>query len=125
MSLAMGNISLQETRAFNNAFAGRIYLEKVLPQKHSNQWGRSNMAGFSINLTCPFKLKKRIKTDRLILRPWKEEDVEPFAAMNADRRVMEYFPDVKSREESFSEYQRIQEHFNEHRWGFWAVSLIG
>lgn len=38
-----------------------------------------------------------IKTDRLILRPWREEDQEPFADLNADPRVMEYFPATLSR----------------------------
>ena len=41
-----------------------------------------------------------IKTYRLILRPWEERDLEPFAALNADPRVMEHFPSVLSRTES-------------------------
>ena len=35
-----------------------------------------------------------IKTERLILRPWREEDLESFARLNADPRVMEFFPGV-------------------------------
>ena len=31
-------------------------------------------------------------TDRLILRCWQDEDFPAFARMNADSRVMEYFP---------------------------------
>lgn len=30
-----------------------------------------------------------IKSSRLILRPWKEKDLEPFANLNADPLVME------------------------------------
>ena len=41
-----------------------------------------------------------LKTRRLILRPWREEDLEPYAAMNADLRVREHFPSLLSREES-------------------------
>src|SRR2546421_461682 len=34
--------------------------------------------------------KPTIRTERLILRPWREEDLAPVAAMNADPRVMEF-----------------------------------
>jgi ribosomal-protein-alanine N-acetyltransferase len=33
-----------------------------------------------------------LTTPRLRLRPWRESDLAPFAAMNADPRVMEHFP---------------------------------
>jgi RimJ/RimL family protein N-acetyltransferase len=33
-----------------------------------------------------------LATERLILRPWQESDLAPFAALNADARVMEYMP---------------------------------
>jgi RimJ/RimL family protein N-acetyltransferase len=32
-----------------------------------------------------------LKTDRLILRQWRPEDREPFAAMNADRGSWNFF----------------------------------
>ncbi len=41
-----------------------------------------------------------IETERLILRPWREADRAPFAALNADPEVMEHFPAVLTREES-------------------------
>lgn len=37
-----------------------------------------------------------IRTDRLVLRQWNSADFEPFAALNADPRVMEYFPSAES-----------------------------
>ena len=55
-----------------------------------------------------------IKTKRLILRPWREEDLESFAQLNADPRVMEYFPSVKTFEESTREYDAILKHFKKH-----------
>jgi len=42
-------------------------------------------------------LPSKLHTDQLILRLWKEEDLEPFAKMNADPIVMKYFPSVLSR----------------------------
>ncbi|SQC93669.1 Uncharacterised protein [Cedecea neteri] len=31
------------------------------------------------------------KTERLLLRPWRDDDAAPFAEMNADPEVMRYF----------------------------------
>ena len=41
-----------------------------------------------------------IETDRLVLRRWGPSDAEPFATLNADPRVMEFFPNTLSRNES-------------------------
>jgi RimJ/RimL family protein N-acetyltransferase len=41
-----------------------------------------------------------IETDRLVLRRWNPRDAEPFAASNADPRVMDFFPGTVSRKES-------------------------
>jgi len=40
------------------------------------------------------------KTERLIIRPWRESDKPAFATMNADTRVMEFFPQTYSRQRS-------------------------
>ncbi|MBA3723100.1 MAG: GNAT family N-acetyltransferase [Parachlamydiaceae bacterium] len=66
-----------------------------------------------------------IKTDRLILRPWKEQDLEVFAKLNADSRVMEYFPSTLNREESDQLANRMQAKIAERGWGCWAVSAPG
>lgn len=64
-----------------------------------------------------------IKTQRLVLRPWRQEDFEPFAQLNADPRVMEHFPWTWSREESDLMANRLLS--NEKDWGLWAVSVPG
>jgi RimJ/RimL family protein N-acetyltransferase len=64
-----------------------------------------------------------LTTERLVLRPWTQSDLEPMAAMNADSRVMEYFPGIKSRAESEKEMESLQEHIEKYGWGFWAASL--
>lgn len=66
-----------------------------------------------------------IETQRLILRTWVEADLQPFAAMNADVRVMEFFPALLSRSESDAVAMRIRHHFSEHGFGFWAVEIPG
>jgi 3-dehydroquinate dehydratase/shikimate dehydrogenase len=65
-----------------------------------------------------------IKTNRLILRPWTEEDLEPFAQLNADPRVREYFPKILNQQESDACAMLISEHIRKYGWGFWAASLI-
>jgi RimJ/RimL family protein N-acetyltransferase len=40
-----------------------------------------------------------LETPRLLLRRWRDEDHEPFAALNADPIVMEHFPGPLTREE--------------------------
>jgi len=66
-----------------------------------------------------------LTTERLILRPWREADREPFAALNADPRVMEFFPSCLDRAESDASADRIEAHFARHGFGLWAVELPG
>ena len=66
-----------------------------------------------------------LETDRLRLRPWRESDREPFAALNADPEVMKYYPAVLNRQESDALVDRIQSKFEERGWGLFAVELKG
>ena len=66
-----------------------------------------------------------LTTARLRLRGWGERDLAPFAALNADPRVMEFFPAALSRAESDALVGRIQDHFAEHGFGLWAVEVPG
>ena len=52
---------------------------------------------------------------------WRNADLEAFAALNADPRVMEFFPKPLSREESDAVAARIRFHFERHGYGLWAV----
>ncbi len=62
-----------------------------------------------------------IRTERLILRPWRSEDRAPFAELNADPRVMEHFPGVLSAQESDHQADRIMAHFALHGYGLFAL----
>ncbi len=62
-----------------------------------------------------------IRTDRLLLRQWHTDDLEPFAALNADPEVMRYFPSVLDRARSDALAERARSHLEEHGWGLWAV----
>ncbi len=65
-----------------------------------------------------------LKTTRLLLRQWKEEDLLPFAAINADERAMEFFPAPLSRKESDDLTRRIQKELQEKDYGLWAVETL-
>ena len=71
------------------------------------------------SMTVPLELR----TPRLWLRRWRPADRAPFAALNADPRVMEYFVSTLSREESDAVVERIQNHFERHGFGLWAVEI--
>lgn len=68
-------------------------------------------------------MSTQLTTDRLILRPWKVEDYEPFARMTADPEVMKYFPSCLSKAESDFQAKRLQTLIETNGWGFWAVEL--
>lgn len=60
-------------------------------------------------------------TPRLILRPWREADRAPFAALNADPAVMEFFPALISREASDASIDAWQAQFAAQGWSNWAL----
>lgn len=64
-----------------------------------------------------------IETERLILREWTKDDVEPFAEMNRNKAVMEYLPKILSFEETRDFYYRIIREFAEYGFGLYAVEL--
>ena len=64
-----------------------------------------------------------IRTNRLILRPWRHEDHEPFARLNSDPDVMAHLPAVLDRTASDALVARICEHFERHGFGLWAVEV--
>lgn len=64
-----------------------------------------------------------LRTDRLWLRRWLARDLAPFAALNADPRVMEHFAAVLTREDSDALASRIEAHFEQHGFGLWAVEI--
>jgi len=66
-----------------------------------------------------------IRTPRLLLRPWSTADREPFARLNADPRVMEYFMAPLSSNESDALADRLEAELAWRGWGLWAVEVPG
>lgn len=66
-----------------------------------------------------------LSTARLRLRAWRDSDLAPFAALNADLAVFEYLPGPLSRAESDAVAARIRAHFERSGFGLWAVEVPG
>ncbi len=65
-----------------------------------------------------------LRTQRLLLRPWRPSDLDPFAALNADPEVRRYLGPLLTREESDAEAERIRQHFAAQGFGLWAVEAV-
>jgi RimJ/RimL family protein N-acetyltransferase len=91
----------------HHRFAGRLSLSRVVSHLHT--------VALSIN---------DFETARLRLRQWRESDREPFAAMNADPAVMEFFPSVLTRASSDASIDAWQSQFAAQGWSNWAAELI-
>jgi RimJ/RimL family protein N-acetyltransferase len=64
-----------------------------------------------------------IRTERLLLRGFRDADREPFAAINASPVVMEHFPAPLDRDGSDAFVDRIDACWSERGWGLWAVEV--
>ena len=62
-----------------------------------------------------------IETPRLILRDWKEEDFVPFAEMNGNPSVMEFFLHPLSGEESRNLFDTVRNEFLQYGYGGYAI----
>jgi RimJ/RimL family protein N-acetyltransferase len=64
-----------------------------------------------------------IRTDRLVMRRWRDDDRGPYAALNADPEVMRYFPATLTRSESDASVDRIEALFERQGFGLWALEV--
>ncbi|MFZ5890260.1 MAG: GNAT family N-acetyltransferase [Myxococcota bacterium] len=64
------------------------------------------------------------RTQRLILRPFRESDRDSFARLNADARVMQHFPSTLTRSESDALIDAVRQHFETRGFGPWAIELL-
>jgi hypothetical protein len=64
-----------------------------------------------------------IRTERLVMRRWREADREPYAALNADPVVMRYFPATYDRTASDGHVDRMEKLFERQGFGLWALEL--
>lgn len=86
----------------------RVALEKGLPRREGSRW----LVGMA-----------ELHTDRLVLRRWRDSDLGPWAAMNADPEVREHLGDVLNREQSDASVALFQAEFDRRGYGWWAVEV--
>lgn len=67
-------------------------------------------------------LTPRLATARLLLREWRDDDLAPYAALNADPAVMEHFPSTLNRQQSDEMVGRMRAGWAA-GFGLWAVEV--
>ena len=68
---------------------------------------------------------KTLETPRLILRQWRDEDVERWVAMCADPRVMEFFPSTIGREQAEKMAAGMRSGLERDGYGWWPIEVKG
>jgi len=66
---------------------------------------------------------KKIKTERLILRKWHEDDAEVFAAINQDEKVIEFLRGTMTLKDSQDFITRTNNFIDQHGFGLWAATI--
>jgi len=79
----------------------------------------------SANLLPAMTKIATLSTERLLLRPWRDGDLAPFADLNADPAVMEHFPATLTGAESDAVAGRMQAGLAERGFGWWVAEVPG
>lgn len=66
-----------------------------------------------------------LTTQRLVLRQWRPEDLDPFWAMGQDSQVMEFLLPYADRTDCDANAARLRDHIDTHGFGFWALEVPG
>ncbi len=72
-------------------------------------------------IACP----EAIRTERLVLRRWREEDFARHAALQSNPDVRRFFVRTMTWEEGLADARMHAGHFDRHGFGFWVVELPG
>lgn len=64
-----------------------------------------------------------IETARLILRPWNDDDLDPWFEMNADPRVMEFFQATYDRAKAGAVAAWMREVNERNGYGWWIIEI--
>lgn len=73
---------------------------------------------------CIFDLmgpRTYIETPRLILRDWLPADNQPYIDLNLDAVVMEFFPSIRTAEETLAQIEKLKAHIKQYGYGFFAM----
>ena len=67
-------------------------------------------------------MKIMIETDRLILRTWRESDLQQMLTINQDPKVMEYFPGLQDLEATTNFITKVNNHFDKPGYSLYATT---
>lgn len=70
------------------------------------------------------KHKYIFTSERLGFRNWKSEDAESLFEINSDKRVMEFFPNVATKEETIDFIERMKTQFQNKGFCYFAVDKL-
>jgi len=66
-----------------------------------------------------------LRTERLLIRAWRDDDVDAAAAMNADPRVMEFFPSIVAPADTAAQIAGTRARLADTGYGFLPVEVVG
>jgi RimJ/RimL family protein N-acetyltransferase len=66
-----------------------------------------------------------LRTERLLLRPWRDDDLAAFAAMSADPAVMEFLGPFADPAACQAWVKWARGHWDQHGFGQWVVEILG
>jgi RimJ/RimL family protein N-acetyltransferase len=64
------------------------------------------------------------KSNPLGFRNWTKADLPEFAAMNADKDVMEYFPEQLTLEQSAEFLDSLLKHYEKHQYNYFVCEVL-
>jgi RimJ/RimL family protein N-acetyltransferase len=64
-----------------------------------------------------------LRTERLLLRHWREADLDPWAALNADPEVRAHLGGPRTGEQSAAAMASFEADLTARGWGWWAVEV--
>lgn len=70
------------------------------------------------------KNKYLLQTERLGLRPWRDEDLNELIQLNADPQVMQHFPSTLSEKESAAMLIRLKDHYKNYNYTYFATEIL-
>lgn len=64
-----------------------------------------------------------LRTERLLMRRWRDSDREPFAELNGDPETLVYFPRTLDRAASDALVDNLEARFETQGYGLWALEI--